>query len=201
MDRLLPAVDAHMCPLPSGGHLENGRSSTRYQAAHVNGKTSPLATDITLLRPRLCAPQAVRGIGAARISTASTVTRPKAMREEWSRGLWSTRGAQVSARRFRYRAVPARRLRKQEVDRVSSSGAGMADHSRPRSVGHRQARVTGPGGQVGAALSSSAANRSPVVSTSDRPQPGPVTSDHTPLTGSNERRSSPLAKVGRRPKR
>ena len=50
----------------------------------------------------------------------------------------------------------------------------LADQSR------REA--TGPGGQVGAALSSSAANRSPVVSTSDRPQPGPVTADLTPDT-------------------
>ena len=39
---------------------------------------------------------------------------------------------------------------------------------------------TGPGGQMGAALSSSAADRSPVISTSDRPQPGPVSADPTP---------------------
>jgi hypothetical protein len=45
---------------------------------------------------------------------------------------------------------------------------------------------------VGAALSSSAANRSPVVSTSDRPQPGPVISDPTPDTLSDERHSWPL---------
>jgi transposase len=50
--------------------------------------------------------------------------------------------------------------------------------------------VTGPGGQVGAALSSSAANRSPVVSTSDRPQPGPVTTDPTPAAPTAGRRSS-----------
>jgi transposase len=49
---------------------------------------------------------------------------------------------------------------------------------------------TGPGGQVGAALSSSAANRSPVVSTSDRPQPGPVTTDPTPAAPAAGRRSS-----------
>ena len=33
---------------------------------------------------------------------------------------------------------------------------------------------------MGAALSSSAADRSPVISTSDRPQPGPVGADDTP---------------------
>jgi len=54
----------------------------------------------------------------------------------------------------------------------------------------RQAEATGPGGQVGAALSSSAANRSPMVSTSDRPQPGPVTTDPTPAALRAGKRSS-----------
>ena len=45
---------------------------------------------------------------------------------------------------------------------------------------------------MGAALSSSAANRSPVVSTSDRPQPGPVISDPTPDTRRDEWHSWPL---------
>lgn len=53
-----------------------------------------------------------------------------------------------------------------------------------------EAEATGPGGQVGAALSSCAAGRSPVVSTSDRPQPGPVTTDPTPTIPSHGKRSS-----------
>ncbi len=52
------------------------------------------------------------------------------------------------------------------------------------------AEGTGPGGQMGAALSSSAADRSPVVSTSDRPQPGPVTTDDTPAPDHPGNRSS-----------
>ena len=54
---------------------------------------------------------------------------------------------------------------------------------------HKQAR-TGPGGQVGAALSSSAANRSPVVSTSDKPQPGPVTTNPKPASHNSGQHSS-----------
>jgi transposase len=49
---------------------------------------------------------------------------------------------------------------------------------------------TGPGGQVGAALSSSAADRSPRVGTSERPQPGPVTTDPTLATAAAGERSS-----------
>lgn len=56
---------------------------------------------------------------------------------------------------------------------------------------------TGPGGQMGAALSSSAADRSPVISTSDRPQPGPVTADPTP--GDNRSRNHSPAR-SRRPR-
>lgn len=48
---------------------------------------------------------------------------------------------------------------------------------------------TGPGGQMGAALSSSAADRSPVISTSDRPQPGPVSADDTPAHDKPPKRS------------
>ena len=48
---------------------------------------------------------------------------------------------------------------------------------------------TGPGGQMGAALSSSAADRSPVISTSDRPQPGPVSPDDTPAPDHPGKRS------------
>jgi transposase len=48
---------------------------------------------------------------------------------------------------------------------------------------------TGPGGQMGAALSSSAADRSPVISTSDRPQPGPVSADDTPAPDHPSKRS------------
>jgi transposase len=54
----------------------------------------------------------------------------------------------------------------------------------------RGAVGTGPGGQMGAALSSSAADRSPVVSTSDRPQPGPVSPDDTPAPDQPPKRSS-----------
>jgi transposase len=54
----------------------------------------------------------------------------------------------------------------------------------------RRAMGTGPGGQMGAALSSSAADRSPVVSTSDRPQPGPVSPDDTPAPDQPPKRSS-----------
>src|SRR3954447_19842613 len=53
----------------------------------------------------------------------------------------------------------------------------------------RGAVGTGPGGQMGAALSSSAADRSPVVSTSDRPQPGPVSADDTPAPDHPRKRS------------
>jgi transposase len=48
---------------------------------------------------------------------------------------------------------------------------------------------TGPGGQMGAALSSSAADRSPVISTSDKPQPGPVSADDTPAPDHPDKRS------------
>jgi transposase len=54
----------------------------------------------------------------------------------------------------------------------------------------RGAVGTGPGGQMGAALSSSAADRSPVISTSDRPQPGPVSPDDTPALDQPPKRSS-----------
>ena len=54
----------------------------------------------------------------------------------------------------------------------------------------REAEATGPGGQVGAALSSSAADRSPVISTSDRLQSGPVTTDLTPTIPNPGNRSS-----------
>lgn len=53
----------------------------------------------------------------------------------------------------------------------------------------RDALGTGPGGQMGAALSSSAADRSPVISTSDRPQPGPVSADDTPAHDKPPKRS------------
>jgi transposase len=60
---------------------------------------------------------------------------------------------------------------------------------------------TGPGGQVGAALSSSAADRSPWVDTSERPQPGPVTNDPTPAPlphGRGPRRPRTTAPTRRR---
>ena len=75
------------------------------------------------------------------------------------------------------------RLAAAEAGRRPSSSFGLWNGgSLTASIGLviERREVTGPGGQVGAALSSSAANRSPMVSTSDRPQPGPVTTDHTP---------------------
>ncbi len=50
--------------------------------------------------------------------------------------------------------------------------------------------VTSPGGQVGATLTSSAADRSPMISTSERPQPGPVNPDPTPAAATPGKRSS-----------
>lgn len=57
--------------------------------------------------------------------------------------------------------------------------------------------VTSPGGQVGATLTSSAADRSPMISTSERPQPGPVNPDPTPAAVTPGKRSSARS---RRPK-
>jgi hypothetical protein len=60
---------------------------------------------------------------------------------------------------------------------------------------------TGPGGQVGATLISSAADRSLMVDTSDRPQSGPVSADPTPSPlphPRGPRRPKPLAPTPRR---
>ena len=46
---------------------------------------------------------------------------------------------------------------------------------------------------MGAALSSSAADRSPVISTSEKPQPGPVSADDTPA---RDRPGKPPARFG-----
>jgi transposase len=60
---------------------------------------------------------------------------------------------------------------------------------------------TGPGGQLGATLSSGAADRSPMVDTSEKPQPGPVTVDPTPASPGNRvrpRRTRTTAPTHRR---
>ena len=62
----------------------------------------------------------------------------------------------------------------------------------------RDTMGTGPVGQMGAALSSSAADRSPVISTSDRPQPGPVSPDDTPAPDHPRKRSPARCLLRRR---
>uniref|UniRef100_UPI002F2B69DD IS110 family transposase n=1 Tax=Motilibacter deserti TaxID=2714956 RepID=UPI002F2B69DD len=73
----------------------------------------------------------------------------------------------------------------------------VADATRMSAERH-ELEVTGPGGQTGAALSSSAADLTPVVGSSDQPQPGPADPDPTPARRPSTKHSSARS---RRPSR